>query len=500
MEMLRALHHFLYFVTTSVWALRQENPQADFRQVDYGRYRPETAGDALSVDRKKFLAREATDIHAFLGEPSAKNIYENLAFPLRSSGKPDGLVQYKLSKPPFLFMAYIGLPEEGRLEAFLELAEKRGGIAPSVLEKQKALLAQNQTSTGGLPTKLKPLLGASFALYYRVRQEQEAIAQSILHIEEHGQLALYDHDRPEVVKYRGEMLPLETEKKLVFGLRTAPYQELDLRITIDLGTDPEAPLYMGTYTNVQSRQGTLEVGTLAMVRLAPDDLRLARLFPLGSMTPDTVPMPVQQYLWSAVQSHLESPQGIYSLPELAAWLQEHPSNLQPVQIQGFTPQQFDVFLAVPNYGFLGQEQDYWQEIHGPDRLVEKLLVKLKELFGVVPDVPARVRYVHPKEDVYLKPVAVARQQSMQELLASRLFVLVMPEKALSSALVEYAFATMIQMPAVVLKKRGVPLPHLLSEPTAQALMFEYDDFDQALRFLEVNQGEIRQRMKKAMAH
>ena len=297
----------------------------------------------------------------------------------------------------------------------------------------------------------------------------KGIGRTIMHIDENGSVEIMNLENPKLddkdsnsiygdyyTDYFGSVI-LDSNR-LVFELKTHT-EEKDLKINMLINSGTIFPFAGGIYTNVDYR-GALIAGTMLMERvfnektIQSEDFK-PEFFAIGSKEYRTLEPSIRKYFRKKQLNFLKVPIEFSSLNDLNLWLQRKKIE-QRFQPDRYTNFDFDVFISSPVSSI--DEKKY--PISRSEIL--KVIEALKRHKGF-----NSIHYVgqeHESNTDLWKRNVVEYNKVLKNIENSRYFILIYPEKVVSSALVETGWALCLKKPIIIFHKQKENLPFILQNP------------------------------------
>jgi len=285
------------------------------------------------------------------------------------------------------------------------------------------------------------------------------ISQSVLHIDEslHAEIETYKHTSMGQISnsdYTGVATPDENAiLEMVFKTKRTDENKLHIKTIINRGS--LFPLSLGSYLSAD-HEGYLKAGTVVLEQLDDEQIPLAKPRFYQGNTPEYLELDfyIRTYLKDRQYNYIKIPTGISAKPDLVEWLDNKQMERlkQPDKYQNYL---YDVFIAAPG-STLSIEQ-----FKGLNDTVYKLMDVLREYRYFNKVFYNSLNYDDQK--LIWQQTEVQKNQVLSNIDSSRYFMLIYPERVISSSLVETGWALGSNKPTIIFYRKGSQLPQILMQ-------------------------------------
>ncbi len=285
------------------------------------------------------------------------------------------------------------------------------------------------------------------------------ISQSVLRIDEHlgAEIETDKRTSPEEIRnsdYTG-IVSLDENAILELVFKTKKTDENKLHIKTIINRGSLFPLSLGSYLSAD-HEGYLKAGTVVMEQLRDDQITNAEpKFYQGNskeyMELDTY---IRDYLKDKQYNYIKIPTGISAKPDLFEWLSNKQKERlkQPDKYQNYL---YDVFIAAPGSTLT---MDQFKELNDVVKKIEKTLQEHRYLDRVFHN-----SLQYDDQRLIWEQSEVLKNQVLSNIESSRYFMLIYPERVVSSSLVETGWALGSYKPTIIFHRKGNELPSILKK-------------------------------------
>jgi hypothetical protein len=314
--------------------------------------------------------------------------------------------------------------------------------------------------------KLKIYLNQTFYLYFFaiVQNKDEAhIARAVLRIGATPNDVTIDNAGEDYsTNYKGSVSILVSANYLAFKMNTEVTQEKNLNMTFRVGADKVYPYAIGCYSNIGT-DGAIVAGTLVLEHYKEansENLKGEILYP-NSEGYKSTSLHIRNFLKNRANNFVKvRTKGIFTDENFEEFFREQ-RNKRGSTYRSNRIADDDIFIAYP----MSNVRDF----EALNLTLKKLAQFLRELYGC--KVFLAGDSYNTKSD--FMPSSVVVPDDLQELKNASRFIMVYPEKVISSCLVEAGWALAEGKPSVFLYKdindlpfslQGLRLPNLVFIP------------------------------------